>query len=300
MRSVPAAHTPVFEPARWLTREHWLSLLPGFEIAAESAEAPFAPLPVSAVEAKNLADLLETEGYFEHATAPWGVDFVRLAAGIETLHRAGFCPVFSFLYDDYWALITRVVSVLEAALGAPLLRLPDIWAWRVDPAHEDAGWSPHRDKGRHALGSQGEPLCLTLWLPLTPATPLNGCMYLLPKHRDPHYNTEREKLPNVPLPDVRALPAQPGAVMVWNQALLHWSSRASHRGGEPRISVSCEYQRADAPPFKTPLSPPQGVPGFEERLHLVARQMLQYRNMEPLAPWMEQWIAFMAAQKKGA
>lgn len=70
--------------------------------------------------------------------------------------------------------------------------LPDFWAWNVDPVRGDAGWRPHRDRGRTTLLPDGGPKSITTWIALTRATPLNGCMHVVPARNDPTYNTPDE------------------------------------------------------------------------------------------------------------
>lgn len=85
------------------------------------------------------------------------------------------------------------------------------------------------------------------------------------------------------LQDVRALPAKPGDVLGWNQAILHWGARSSRRATEPRISFACEFQRGDVEPYNRPLLDPQQLPPIEMRLALIGKQILQYRHMYGLS-----------------
>jgi hypothetical protein len=71
-------------------------------------------------------------------------------------------------------------------------------------------------------------MTLTSWIPLSDATPQNGCMYVVPAHLDPHYGkptTPRSQLPDLSL--ARALPVRPGDYLVWNQAVLHWGGESN-------------------------------------------------------------------------
>ena len=79
-----------------------------------------------------------------------------------------------------------------------------------NPQAGEAGWPPHRDKGRQALAADGTPTSLTVWIPLTEATPENGCLYILPTHRDPVYGTDNENKFQGDLPQIRAVPSKPG------------------------------------------------------------------------------------------
>lgn len=237
-----------------------------------------------------MKESLREEGYASAPDPGFGLNFDELANGFRTLREKGWPPVFVFVYQPYWQLIQHATLFVDMLMGAPSRRLPDIWSWHLEPSLHETGWEPHRDKGKKALFEDGRPKSLTLWLPVTEATPENGCLYILPKNKDPHYGQEKEMRPNVPLTEIRALPSEPGRIFLWDQAVLHWSGRAHPKAKGPRISLSCEYQRADVAPFKEPLDDPFRLPPFQERLALIARQILQYRHMEPLSPQVEAWL----------
>jgi hypothetical protein len=101
--------------------------------------------------------------------------------------------------------------------------------------------------------------------------------------------------------------------MVW-----HWGSHSNRRGTQPRYSLAVEFQAAPTPStpatgavdqdqvdrarawddlanagdsdtygdtvraYNTPLSNPMLLFGFEDRLVMVAKQILQYSHMYPL------------------
>ena len=87
---------------------------------------------------------------------------------------------------------------------------------------------------------------------------------------------------------VRALPAKPGDVLCWNQAVLHWGSRTSRFAPAPRLSMALEFQRRDIPAWNTPLLDRFANHDFETRLKLVGKQILQYKHMYPLAERFQQ------------
>ena len=129
---------------------------------------------------------------------------------------------------------------------------------------EQQGWGPHRDRliemGFRPFAPDGSPASLNFWVPLTRATPRNGCMYAVPRSKDGCYNntdceahfgylhgTTNNRVPGAgsgrafpdnftagfSLQDVRALPRVPGEVMAWDGQLLHWGGRVSgHTGVE--------------------------------------------------------------------
>jgi ectoine hydroxylase-related dioxygenase (phytanoyl-CoA dioxygenase family) len=165
--------------------------------------------------------------------------------------------------------------------------LPDFWVWDVDPKRGESGWRPHRDKGARSLLPDGAPKSLTTWIPVSAATPLNGCMYIVPANFDPTYGTDKDKEWKFEYSSIRALPGNPGDFFIWNQAVLHWGSRTSPRAGESRVSMAFEFQRSDVPAFNNPTIKPLTVLNFEQRLKLIAKQILQYKHMYKLAPEIE-------------
>lgn len=235
-----------------------------------------------------VAERMQVEGYFQEAD-PTLIDLSqRLSTAIDRAYSLGIPPVFIFLFDEAWAAFYRQHAALAAFLGPDYRVLPDFWAWRVDPKAGQAGWRPHRDKGWASLRADGSPKSLTVWIPLTEATPLNGCMYMLPANRDPVYGTQQDQKFQVDYPSIRALPGKPGDYLCWNQAVLHWGAQSSQFGGAPRMSMALEFQRADEPAFNEPLIPTLAVLAFADRLKLTGKQILQYRHMYPLPPVMQE------------
>ncbi len=171
-------------------------------------------------------------------------------------------------------------------LGRDYIRLPDFWSWRIDPATEGRGWRPHRDKRGDVLFQDGSPKSISVWVALTEATTLNGCMYILPADRDPTYRNSSVDLFETPwasfIDGFRALPVSAGTAIMWNQHVMHYGSRSSKRGSRPRYSLAVEFQTNRVAPFNYPASSALYVPGFEERLSLIGKQVLQYQHMYPL------------------
>ncbi len=264
-------------------RAFWTELVPGMSI--ERTEVP-APLPIPGLA--ELPARLRREGYIQVADVIPPDRIAKLRACIETLHARGIPLPFAFVFDEPWAIFQSLRAYLELVMGAGFMGLPAFWIWLVPPSDEASGWGPHRDRLWCTLDEDNSPHALTIWIPLTDATPLNGCMYVLPAHHDerfvrrvfdgPDANTVLEPQ------KIRALPATAGSLLSWNQALLHWGSHASRMGKEPRISMAFEFQRADVPVIKGPLVPFDAMPTFERRLGLIGKQIVQYRHMYPLPP----------------
>jgi hypothetical protein len=267
--------------------ESWLALAPGFHIGDENS---FKNLRALVPGDNALADLdgrLKYEGYFQQKH-DWGLDLEKMAGTVRSFARQNISPVFCYLFDEFWLPFYQLDALYKGLLGDYAM-MPDFWVWNVDPKKGDAGWKPHRDKGHYALRPDGSPNSLTTWIPLSNATPLNSCMYIVPANADPTYGTPRDAEWRFELPAVRALPAEPGDFLMWNQAVLHWGSRTSLRADETRVSMAFEFQRLDIPPYNQPLLKPNTPLPFEMRLKLIAKQILQYRHMYRVEPALEQW-----------
>lgn len=263
----------------------WRTHFPELSIGGS---APVFPPAQACAEASELdARRMAEDGYFQASSRALAGLAARLAPAVLRLKALGAPVPFLFVFDEAWNAFAALAPALRPFL--PELRiLPDFWVWHVDPAAGESGWDPHVDKGAYALDREGRPLSLTAWIPLTAATPLNGCIYIVPAGRDPQYGAGLDQRTRpFALSDVRALPAEPGEFLVWNQAVLHWGSASSRFADAPRISMALEFQRGDVAPFNRPLLDPAAPLPFAARLRLVARQILQYRHMYPLDPAIE-------------
>ena len=271
------------QPAFW--RRHFPKLaLPGDN---RPASGPSHALKAGKADESLIVERLMEDGYFQDRNATFKTLAPLLATAVRTCLRLNIPPTFIFLFDETWACFRSLDPVLSRILGPDYRMLPDFWTWHVDPQAGEAGWRPHRDKGYRSLGPDRKPLSLTVWAPLSDATPLSSCMYVLPAGRDPVYGTPNDNAYQIDLPNIRALPGEPGDYFCWNQAVLHWGSASSRFSPEPRMSMALEFQRGDMAPFNQPLIPPNLTLDFDTRLKLVAKQILQYRHMYPLDPEIE-------------
>lgn len=219
------------------------------------------------------------EGYFGDSDEFLAVVAPSIGETVKRVHELGLPPVFVWIYDAPWRCYQRLAPVISHFIGEDYKVLPDFWTWHVDPQRNQTGWGPHRDKSRMCLTPAGKPLSLTCWIPLSEATPLNGCMYIVPAHLDPAYNKPSYNGPPFSAYAVRALPAVPGDYFIWNQAVLHWGGPTSEFAESPRMSMALEFQRGDVAPYNQPLLDPATLPSFAWRLRLIGKQILQYRHM---------------------
>ncbi len=272
---------------QFLERDFWQALAPSLHIDDAALFEKAGLLELSAEKSVQFKD----EGYLQGST-DWGLDVKLMADTVRTLSACDLSPLFGYLYDEFWLPFFKMRPLYGALLGGKYFMLPDFWIWNVDPKKGEAGWKPHRDKGKKSLLPDGSPKSLTTWIPLSTATPLNGCMYVVPRQFDPTYGTVEETKMKFEFQSIRALPGQPGDFFIWNQALFHWGSRTSPRAPESRVSMAFEFQRADVPPFNAPLIDPIELPAFERRLELIVKQIHRYRHMYEVDPK----VAAMAAE----
>jgi len=266
--------------------EQWRSLCPELHVEGNLERPTF--------EMGDLDELLRDirlEGYVHVPHVLPESLFVPLRVCVERLYDSGILLPFSFVYDEFWLAYQGAARFISAVLGEDYRALPDFWTWRVPAQDTGAGWGPHRDRVQPTVEPDNSPHSLTVWLPFSDATPLNGCMYVLPAHHDERFQSRVFDGPgNNQVTDphsIRALPATAGSFLAWNQALLHWGGRGSRLGAAPRISAAFEFQRGDRQPYNQPLLDPSRLPSFEERLGLIGKQVLQYQHMYPLEPEME-------------
>jgi hypothetical protein len=263
--------------------DYWRSLEPKLSIEGERAAPKF---DVGDVD-QAMKDL-RVEGYVNlPGVVPKNV-YVPLRECIARLHERRIPLPFAFVYDEMWQVFQGISAFIGAALGPGYRALPDFWVWHVVADDAVTGWSPHRDRTQPTVERDNSPHTLTVWLPFTEATPLNGCIYVIPAHLDKAFARRQWDGPdNIAVHEpqnVRALPAPAGSLLAWNQGVLHWGGRASRLAKAPRTSAAFEFQRGDKEPFNTPLLDPKITPPFTQRLGLIGKQALQYKHMYPLTP----------------
>lgn len=263
--------------------QFWRNLCPGLTVGG-ATEVPVACLPDPA----PLLTQLESEGYVNKPDVIPLCLVERLRTGMQILEEKGIPHVFAFVYDEFWLTFRSLDPFLKKILGSDYRILPDCWAWYVQPSNETAGWKPHRDRPNTEVGQDRLPPSFTVWLPLTEATPMNGCIYIVPAHWDedianPATAEPKEfRLADKQLQNIRALPAPAGSLLGWNQRILHWGGRASDRAAGPRCSIALQFQRGDRAPLATPLLNPHELLPFRSRLGLIGRVMRGYAYFQTI------------------
>ncbi len=270
-------------------KDYWRRLSPSLAISDDPFAARESASSTVPAEIEDWLDQLREEGYFQ--TGPLIPETLRrdMLEAIANVRQAGFPPLFSLVYDVFHEALLSVHHVLRALLGEGYRMVPNYWIYYLEARDTDYGYEPHRDaEYTGTVGADGLPTVVNAWFALTDATPLNGCMYLIPASRDPGYDaalraeTTSDKALRAPedvaFQNIRAIPAAAGTVSIWDQYVFHWGSRSSRRAAGPRISMATYFERGDLPsvdPAAIDLSKP--LP-FERRLGLIARAMTRYSS----------------------
>ncbi|MDD9897897.1 MAG: phytanoyl-CoA dioxygenase family protein [Candidatus Melainabacteria bacterium] len=281
------------------SRQFWLDFAQSkFNISEEAGQANLEAIELKQDLFLEKSDLFKLEGYLQLGQL-YEYDFKPLTDLLHSMHQAQLPAVFAFVYDEFWQFQAKFGKLVTQFLGEGAKLMPTVWLWHVDAASEaeilggkedkelatrslySGFYGPHRDKGSKALFEDGSPKILSFWLPLTEATPLNSCISIVPANRDPTYGTAEDNSWLFKRADIRALPAKPGDVLFWNEAVLHWACRPAPRHGlEPRMSAGFEYVCKDYVANCNPTYDLDYMPSFKERLEIIALQFKLYVTEE--------------------
>jgi hypothetical protein len=273
------------EMEQYGNRNFWIGLNPSGHIEDKDYLRQIQLLDPDEEYLDALLGRFHTEGYFQLKQQEWAGLVQRCQSMIRKLEEESVPTVFAFMYDELWELFYKLHHVLQRIFGGRYQIMPEFWVWSLNPAKQDSGWKPHRDRGPDSLFPDGRPKCITVWIPLTAATPDNGCIYVVPADRDRNYGDPGEKAyDGFDLAAVRAIPAAPGEVLCWNQAILHWGAQATRFADGPRVSVAMEFQDAAVPPMCKPLLRPSSVLSFGDRLRLCVAQVMAYQEQYQFSP----------------
>jgi len=275
---------------RYLVPAYWRALMAGTGLTLSEGDPLLVPhrhsaaaAPASSVAAAR--GTISEQGHCVISDIEYGaggqraVDFAALREGANRLKAAGWPAAFLILFDEVWQLVDSLFGVMGPVLsddgtGEGLELDTDLFVWALDKGVTDGQYvngnfsRPHRDSNHTGSNdAEGNPVKLSVWVPLSDATLDNGCMYVLPKNCDelfdqPHHpqhmtaaklTEDEELICCFPLQHARPLPAPAGSICSWQGNLIHWgSSCAPHRNLEqPRMSMALtlrkrEFHSADA------------------------------------------------------
>jgi hypothetical protein len=265
---------------------YWRGVAPSLSIEGKTERSGTRPRSAARpIDARAAAREIASRGY-ARLDGVYPEAIVRpLLRGVERLAASGWPPIFLALFDEFWLLPRRsgVPTVLRGVLGATCHQSPNVWVHLVPAQREAQGWPPHRD---HA-----GPHRLTVWIPLTRAGVDDGCISILPRDRLPPRlaglwrNIDRFSRGEVLglLHAAQPLPADAGALVCWQSDLLHWGGRRASTG-QPRVACSMEFTASPIDPAEVgmpSLTLDGPLPGFPDRLRLVASMILLYHRNDP-------------------
>jgi len=273
---------------RLLDLPYWKSLNPHLTISTHPDFS--APMAFSRQRLEGISDTLHHDGYLHQKPVFDAERITALRKGIENLVQAGWPAAFIYVYDETWDLFHQLNGFLSHFLGDNYGLLPHFWAWHIAPEEtgKTAGWPPHLDYAGECAFFDDFLVSLSLWIPLSDATPENGCMNILPLSRQKEYDPPIKEPTDIQLQDVRCLPAKAGSLLGWRQDLWHWSGRSSRYAKEPRISLSLEFQNRAFDPLCPPLFDVSTPPTPPQRIRLICGQFTKYDHMERVSPQLEQ------------
>ena len=156
-------------------------------------------------------------------------------------YLVGLDPMFTGL-----ATHPRIVAIMRCLLGPNLKLFRD--AVLMKPAHTGSPKGMHQDAPYWPIEPMTEVSC---WMPFDRATPLNGCMTVIPGSHGrgplPHvhvtddYVVAREHYRQE---DVVTVPMEPGDGLIFHALLLH--ETGPNRSDDPRRAVTLSYMPASA------------------------------------------------------
>jgi hypothetical protein len=257
--------------------EYWRSICPQLSISDCPLGSHMEPYAVSPCDVQMVGQQIIEEGYFQVGLVVPRQETKLIADAARTVVEHGFPAPFVLVYDQVWQMLSRLESLISPILGACYDMTLDVWVYYIRDVNEDraeskedSGWSPHRD-GKPVISTlrgDGRPQLLNVWIPFTDTTVKHSCMYVLPTHLDPNYpdNLQEWSVPRKCLQDIRALPAEAGAVLGWNEYALHWGSRSSRWATGPRISMTARFQSRDLDGSNLVILDPNSSFNFQARL----------------------------------
>jgi hypothetical protein len=311
---MPSNQPRTNQRSQWEDADFWRSLCPDLHISHGPLDlGRVQPCEISQEDVQVALRQVVREGYFQLPSVFTQEQTRLMLDGVRRLIEAGYPAPFLLLYDEPWMLLSALDRLLHPILGDGYRLTEDAWIYYIRAADEavsgvkeESGWPPHRDGffRLDTLRDDGRPLVLNVWIPLDDVSLQQSCMHVLPTNRDPHYPGE---LKNFDVPEdarahVRALAAVSGAVLGWNEYVLHWGGVPQPGASRPRVSLAVRYQSEEiGSDHPTHLNRHSDLE-FKDRLGVVGSSMWRYRARfkcpEPLRTFShEQAKLYMAVQK---
>jgi hypothetical protein len=266
--------------------DYWRALCPWLSIATTGERIRRSDFDLASVEAASDVAVEEygARGYCSCENVFDLQELDQLRKAVFTVRGAGWPMIFAFVYDEFWTILhaPRLDHFLTSVIGQGYQPSARFWVNYVPPIEGGAGFLPHID------GGAGHTV--TCWVPLTHATPDNGCMYVIERAAG-----SRDLLRDFKQIDLftrqqmvlftahaRALPIAPGGFLAWPQDTVHWGG--IYRRGEARLALSWEFMPSTAENFDTALSAAllreHPLPVFENRLRWLCHALLRFKGRD--------------------
>ena len=261
--------------------DYWKSICPNHSISSNPFPEKLESYKFSNEESEKCIQQLKLDGYFQTEPLIPEEDLSSLEECIRNVTKRGQKSSYALLFDEFYAVISKLKHVLTPILGDDYqLVLDEPEAYYVSPEDSREGTLPHRDslRPRESLKADGLPSLLNTWVAITDATHLNSCIYVVLGRYDPGFPLWNKKKSrnnaagtNFDLRNIRALPMKAGSVLGWTPHLLHWGGRCSQFASGPRMSMSMYHQSRNELPFhSTTMDIPSELP-FAYRLYIVEK-----------------------------
>ena len=265
--------------------DYWLSLSPAMTITTDQPEIS------SNACHSDLTGAIDDYNTYGH-TAIHNVfavgEIESLGTAVNSVSEAGWPLIFAFVYDGLWNVgrTTKLRAFVSRLIGSEYQPTISFWVNHVPATRGGSGFPPHMDDvwaGHHTV---------TCWVPLTPVSPDNGCVYVIERNAESPNgsidlggaNLTAAQVLNA-LPRVRALPAGPGSFLAWPNDTIHWGGMYM-RGQQARTALSFHFadrnfENVD-PSLSESMLIDRPLPRFEDRLRWVSQSMLRFRGRDPL------------------
>lgn len=287
--------------------DYWISLCRAMTITTDQQET--ASVKGSDSDLATAIDEYRTYGHCTvHNVFALG-EIEALAKAVTAVGEAGWPLIFAFVYDMSWSVgrAAKLRAFVSSLIGSNYQPTVSFWVNHVPAVRGGSGFPPHMDDvrpGHHTV---------TCWVPLTPVTPDNGCVYVIERNSENSGDPVDLSGDNLTaaqvlgaLPRVRALPASPGSFLAWPNDTIHWGGMFL-RGQQARIALSFHFASADFQNIDLGLRESmlieRPLPKFEDRLRWVSQSMLRFRGRDPLlerfAPVAHRLIAESGGSTRG-
>ena len=265
---------------------YWLSLCPAMTITPHQLETVSTNASNS-----ELAGAINDYRTYGHCAVHnvFALDKIdALATAVTSVGDAGWPLIYAFVYDMFWSVgrATKLRAFVSSLIGSEYQPTVSFWVNHVPATRGGSGFPPHMDD------VWPEHHTVTCWVPLTPVTPDNGCVYVI--ERSSENSGESVDLSDAnltaaqvfsALPRVRALPTELGSFLAWPNDTIHWGGMFL-RGQQARIALSFHFASADFENVDSSLRESmlidRPLPRFEDRLRWVCQSMLRFRGRDPL------------------